>query len=516
MTTINHAPHATGGPPPGAPPPVPFGPRLAIGLAGVLVAAMMSGLNNRVGAIALIDVEGALGLDADGAHRLTTAYAAAELAAMPIAAWFAVTFSFRRFHMAIVGLFAVLAILLPLAPDYHWLLAMRAAQGLAGGAMIPLLMSAALRFLPQPIKLHGLGLYSLTATFSPNLGLWLAAAWVDRLGDWRMAYWQVVPVAMFALWAVWWGIPQDPVRTERLRQIDLPGLLTGPLGLALVTVGLEEGERLAWFHSAGIAWCLLGGGALVVAFLISEWFHHLPFVKLQLLERRNFWLGFTIFVGMLVVFLSGSVLPADLLGEVQGFRPLQIAPIGLIVAIPQLVLAPLVSALLYRKWVDARRMMALGLMLVAASCWLGAGVTSRWMVAEFWLAQACQMVGQPMAVIGLLFLATGVAAPMEGPFVSGMVNTLRTLALIAGAVGLESGLIARHAAHMRGMVDRAGRLGELPAATPDLLHRFEMQATTLAIADAYRLLGLVALALAALTFLLQYLPPPAIARPAKD
>lgn len=516
MTTIAHAPHSNDGPPPGMPPPVPFGPRLATGLAGVLLAAMMSGLNNRVGALALIDVQGALGLDADAAHHVGTAYAAAELAAMPIAAWFAVTFSFRRFHMGIVGLFALLGVLMPLAPDYHWLLAMRAVQGLAGGAMIPLLMSAALRFLPQPIKLHGLGLYSLTATLAPNLGLWLAAAWVDRLGDWRMAYWQVVPIAMFAFWAVWWGIPQDPVRTERLRQIDLPGLLTGPLGLALIAIGLEEGERLDWFHSAEIAWCLLGGSALMVAFLISEWFHHLPFVKLQLLERRNFWLGFTIFVGMLVVFLSGSVLPANLLVEVHGFRPLQIAPIGLIVALPQLVLAPLISALLYRKWVDARRMMALGLLLVAASCWLGAGVTSRWMVAEFWLAQACQMLGQPMAIISLLFLATGVAAPMEGPFVSGMVNTLRTLALIVGAVGLEHGLIARGAAHMRGMVDRAGRLGEVPATMPHLLHRFEPQAATLSIADAYRVLGAAALVLAALTFFLQYLPPPIVARPAKD
>lgn len=516
MTTIAHAPHSTDGPPAGAPPPVPFGPRLATGLAGVLLAAMMSGINNRVGSIALIDIQGALGLDADAGHRLGTVYTAAELAIMPVAAWFAVTFSFRRFHLSIVGVFALLALLLPLAPNYQWLLVIRALQGLAGGAMIPLLMSAALRFLPQSTKLHGLGLYSLTATFAPNLGFWLAAMWVDRLGDWRMAYWQVIPVAAFAFAAVWWGIPQDPVRMERMRHIDWPALLTGPLGLALIAIGLEEGERLDWFHSAGIVWCLFGGGALTIAFLISEWYHHTPFVKLQLLERRNFWLGFTIFMGMLIAFLSGSVLPARLLIEAQGFRPLQIAPIGLVVAVPQLLLAPAISALLYKKWVDARRMMALGLLLIAASCWLGARATTGWMVSEFWVAQICQMIGQPMAVISLLFLATGVAAPMEGPFVSGMVNTLRALALIVGAVGLESSLIHRHAAHLRGMVDRAGRLGDIPASAENLFSRFEQQAATLAIADAYRFLGLAALILAALTFLLQYLPPPAVARPAKD
>ncbi|MCH3092970.1 hypothetical protein K3X08_14750, partial [Listeria monocytogenes] len=82
-------------------------------------------------------------------------------------------------------------------------------------------------------------------------------------------------------------------------------------------------------------------------FLISEWFHHLPFIKLQLLERRNFWLAFIVFMSILIVLLASSALPADQLVHVQGFRPREIAPIGLIVSLPQLVLAPIISALLY-------------------------------------------------------------------------------------------------------------------------------------------------------------------------
>jgi hypothetical protein len=66
------------------------------------------------------------------------------------------------------------------------------------------------------------------------------------------------------------------------------------------------------------------------------------------------------------------------------------------------------------------------------------------------------------------------------------------------------------------MVDRAGRLGDIPNSAENLFSRFEQQAATLAIADAYRFLGFASLILAALTFFLQYLPPPAVARPAKD
>ncbi len=46
------------------------------GLVGILVAAMMAGLNNRVGALALADVRGALGFSLDGASWLTTVYTA--------------------------------------------------------------------------------------------------------------------------------------------------------------------------------------------------------------------------------------------------------------------------------------------------------------------------------------------------------------------------------------------------------------------------------------------------------
>ncbi|EXS68988.1 MFS transporter [Sphingobium sp. Ant17] len=223
---------------------------------------------------------------------------------MPIAAWFAVTLSFRRFHLGLVAGFLALGMLLPLAPDYGSLLTLRALQGLLGGAMTPLLMTAALRFLPPSIKLHGLGLYSLTATFAPNLATWLASAWVDDLGDWRLVYWQIIPAGLLALWAVWWGLPQDPVRTERFREIDWLGFATGPLGLALLAIGLLEGERLDWLHSPAIAAALISGAALFATFLISEWFHHLPFIKLQLLERRNFWLAFIVFMSILIVLLA--------------------------------------------------------------------------------------------------------------------------------------------------------------------------------------------------------------------
>ncbi|MGE6213717.1 hypothetical protein ACQKCR_17580, partial [Comamonas aquatica] len=89
---------------PTAAPPAPAAavapPKRAIaGLVGILIAAMMAGLNNRVGALALADVRGALGFGLDDASWLTTVYSAGEVIAMPFAAWFAITLSVRRFEL---------------------------------------------------------------------------------------------------------------------------------------------------------------------------------------------------------------------------------------------------------------------------------------------------------------------------------------------------------------------------------------------------------------------------------
>src|SRR5688572_8149486 len=131
------------------------------GLLGIFLAAMMAGLNNRVGALALADVRGALGFGLDDASWITTAYSAGELIAMPFAAWFAITISVRRFELWMLWLCMGLAVVLPFVHDLDVLLVMRFVQGVAGGTMIPLLMMAALKFLPPPIRLHGLALYAM-------------------------------------------------------------------------------------------------------------------------------------------------------------------------------------------------------------------------------------------------------------------------------------------------------------------------------------------------------------------
>ena len=481
-------------------------PRLAAGLTGIFLAAMLAGINNRVGSLALADLRGASGFGLDDGSWITTVYTAGELLAMPIAGWFAITLSLRRFHLMMLGCCSAIACVLPFVHDMNLLLILRGLQGLTGGALIPLLMMAALRFLPPSIRLYALALYSMTATFAPNVSTWLAGLWTDQWLDLRMVYWQVIPAGAIAGLLVAWGIPQDMPKPERFGQANWYGLIFGCIGLALIAVGLDQANRLEWFASPFICTCLLTGALMTGYYLFTEWHHPAPFIKLQLLGRRNLGLGFTIFFCLLVVFLSGSLLPATHLGHAWNYRAQQSAPIGLMIGLPQLIIAPAVSFLLYRKWVDARAVMALGLACIALSCLLGAQLTSEWMWMEFTWAQSLQAVGQPMAVVPLLFLSTSVVQPMEGPYVSGTVNLLRALGTLAGSAIIGRLLELRTRFHSDMLLDHAARSQISPP--PGLASTIASQSAVLSVADAYLVLATLSAALIPLVFALQYIPSP--------
>ncbi|ACH39535.1 MAG: hypothetical protein ACD_55C00161G0002 [uncultured bacterium] len=506
---------ATPAPPPaGSMPAAPFNGRLLTGFIGIVISAMMAGLSNRVGALALVDIRGVLGLGVDEASWLNTVYIAAELIAMPFSIWLSTIMSLRRFHMLVTGLFVLLSFVIPWIHDWSALLMLRSLQGLAGGMLIPILMVAALRFFPLPVRLYGMSLYALTATFSPNLGFWLAGTWVDILFDWRLIYWQNLPLGLLAIVMVYWGIPQDPTRPERFKQTDWFGMVCGVIGLGMIAIGLDQGERMDWWRSYLICWLIGGGISMTVVFLICQWYYPIPFIKPQLLvQRRNLGMGFSIFVFLLMVMLSSSKLPAMHLEALWGYRSLQNSPIGLLIAVPQPILSLGVALLLYRKWVDARIVMASGIALIAAACLICTHITSSWIIEQLVLAQVLQAVGQAMAVVCLLFLTTSVVQPMEGPYVAGTINTLRAFGVIFGGAVIGHFFRLRQHFHSEMLVDRIGLISASIPLSQDnlaaLTDSARQQAFVLANADSYRMLAALAVLLIPFVLRMDYIAAPA-------
>ncbi|AKJ97834.1 DSBA oxidoreductase [Pseudomonas chlororaphis] len=479
--------------------PPAFGPRIVIGLVGVLLAVLVSGLNEMVTKVALADIRGAMAIGYDEGTWVVACYAATSVAAMAFAPWCSVTFSLRRFTLWAISLFTLLGALCPFAPDYESLLVMRTLQGLAGGALPPMLMTVALRFLPPGVKLYGLAGYALTATFGPGLGTPLAGLWTEYLG-WQWTFWQIIVPCLIAMAAVAYGLPQDPPRLERLKQFNWRGLLLGFPAICMLVIGILQGNRLDWFESSLICTLLGGGLVLLVLFLVNEWSQPVPFFKLQMLGIRNLAFALMTLAGVLVVLLAVIIIPSSYLAQVQGYRPVQTAPVMLLMALPQLLALPLVAALCNLRWVDCRWVLGLGLGLLALSCLGGAQLTSAWIRDDFYVLQLLQIFGQPMAVLPLLMLSTGSISPLEGPFASAWFNTVKGLAAVIATGVLDALTTARLHFHSTMLVDSLGNAPLVDNDSAGLAHRLHQQAVVLTSSDLYLSMAGVALALILLIF----------------
>lgn len=484
-------------------------PRLASGLVGMLLVSLLAILNEQVTAQSLADIQGALSIGHDDGTWLTTLFEAANVTAMVFAPWFGITFTLKRFTIGAVIATMLFGILCPFAPNLLTLYALRVMQGIAGGCLPPMLIIVALRYLPPKVKLYGLAGYALTATFGPALGTPLAALWTEYAG-WQMAFWQIVPLGIVSCVAIQWGLPSDPLKLERLGAFNWTGFLTGFPAVAMLVTGLLQCDRLDGFNSEFIRVMFIGGGLLLVTFLVNEWFHPLPFFKLQLLSRRNFTHGLTTLAGAVILLVGVAAIPGQYLAKVHGYRPLQTAPLSLLVAIPLLIVLPLTAAVLNLRRADHRWVMAIGLCLMTTTCVLGSFMTSDWIRDNFYWLQSIQIVAQPMVILAILMGVTTGLPPTEGPFASAMFNSIKTFSA-AVATGLIEGLgTRRERLHSNMLVDHLGNHALVTSQSIDaahglgeLAHRIHVQALVLTSADLYRVMAGIAVAL---LFLVPVLP----------
>jgi MFS transporter, DHA2 family, multidrug resistance protein len=431
--------------------------RPLLGMIGILIAAMTAEFNDQVTAIALVDVRGAFGISYDPGTWLNSLYVSAQIVGMSISAWFLVTLTLRRWSLFSVGLCGVSSVLIPFSPNIEALYALRLLQGLAEGLIIPLLMTTALRAFKPESRVYGLAVYALSASFTAAMAASLAALWTDIV-DWRFVFLQAIPLCTIAAVLIWFGDTQDQPQYQRFHILDWRGVGLGVIGFGALSTMLYQGDRLDWFNSPLICVLALISVVAVPLFLINEWFHPVPLIKLQLLSRRNIAYGFVALFLFLIIIQSSTAVPLQILQQVQGYRPLQASAITLELALPQLILLPAVAYLLDLRPVDSRIVSFFGLALILAACVGASFVDDTWTRNQFYFWEAFQTVGQPFVIMPLLLMATNaVRSPTEAPFVAALINTPRAVAEAVGAWLLALIGRWRGALHSERLVDQIGQ-----------------------------------------------------------
>ena len=509
--------------------------RPLIGLLGVVIAALTAEFNDGVSAAALPDIRGALGIDSDQGTWLTSLYATGQVIGMSLSPWWAVTMTVRRWVLFAVTLCCVSTIFIPFTTNLSLLYVQRFAQGFSGGLIIPCLLIVGLRVLAPPIRLYGLALYALTATFGPNMSTTLAALWTDVVA-WQFVFFEALPLCALAAVLVWYGVEQDPPKYERLPLFDWSGALLGAIGFSALVTLLEQGDRYDWFNSRTICVLALVSVVVLPLFVLNEFLVVSPLFGFRLLKRRNLAYGLTALFTFLLIGQSASTVPNAFLTDVQGFRPIQAYAVTLVIAASQLVLLPLVAVLLNFKNVDSRVVSFVGMACVLTACIGNVFLTSVIQGGGFLIWQGLQAVGEPLIVLPLLMMSTNaIRKPEEGPLGSALINTCRGLAEPVATWLLALIMRWRGALHTSRILDQSGQGGfrvvagpvlipnNPPPLLPDTMPRFpgsldafmaevRIQSTVLTLSDTFVVFGaLVVFLMIVLVLLPERTYPPRIA-----
>jgi DHA2 family multidrug resistance protein len=281
-------------------------------------------------------------------------------------------------------------------------------------------------------------------------------------------------------------------------------------GGILLALALSQGVRLDWFNSPFITWAFSTGLALLILYAINEWNHSAPFVQLRVLTyHRNVWMALLILLNVLVVALAGTMLPISYLGSIWDYRPLQSASIGLVMALPQFIIGPIVAFFLYRRCLDARVIYISGLLLLLLGCYFGSHLDGEWIDRNFFLCQIILAIGLPTAIISTIYMASNNIVVTIGPALGGAINTLRCLGTLAGTAIVGQYMNMRQHYHYEWLRDKASDFsGNWTFSITDMTQILNKEAFILSTVDTYCLLGTLAACLILIVCCMRYTPPP--------
>jgi DHA2 family multidrug resistance protein len=367
-----------------------------LGVVGVLLGALIATCTGRLMSVGLADIRGALHLGVDEASWINTAFNASMMFIGPFSVYLGGLLGPRRVLLVCAWIFAVVSLLIPFCHSLEMVIALLIIAGLTAGTFYPLTLSFVLRNLPMRFVLVGIAMYATDIIFTTDMAQAWESFFIEHL-SWHWIFWNGTILTPIMIALIHFGIPWQPLPKPQPGHPtpNWRGFLYASLGVALLYVALDQGQRLDWFHSSLIIGLVAAGTLLILAAIVRHFLLPNPLINYQFLMHRNTLLLAPILISFRFIMLATVVSIPSFLGSVRGFLPLQEAPVLLWVALPQFVLGIAAMALMRR--IDPRLILTAGFGLVGVACLLDARVTSLWAGLNFGIPQAVMAVGLALA-----------------------------------------------------------------------------------------------------------------------
>ena len=210
--------------------------RLGLALAVIATAQLMVVLDATIVNVALPHIQTALGFSGTNLEWVVNAYALAFGGLLLLGGRSGDLLGRRRIFIAGILLFTLASLLGGFATDQAWLLTARVVQGIGGAFAAPTALSLiAVTFPEGPPRNRAMGVYAAMSVASGAVGL-MAGGLLVEYATWRWVLFVNVPIGLIVAFLATRVLPES---TRRRGQFDLPGAITGSVGLGALVYGLS-------------------------------------------------------------------------------------------------------------------------------------------------------------------------------------------------------------------------------------------------------------------------------------
>ena len=215
-------------------------------------------------------------------------------------------FGRKRIFQVGIASFTLSSVLCAVAPTLELLIAARVLQGIGAALIAPASLALVLDQFPPERRATGVGIWGAAAAAAAATGPTLGGALVEA-SDWRLIFLVNLPLGA-AILIAGRRLRERPVLDSRLP--DLLGGVMLALGLALITLGIIEGNDWGWASGSTLA-TFAAGAALLGGVAWRSARHPRPVLEPALFAHSSFRrgnLGTLLFAAAFFSVILGNVL----------------------------------------------------------------------------------------------------------------------------------------------------------------------------------------------------------------
>jgi DHA2 family multidrug resistance protein len=429
----------------------------------------------------------------------------------------------KNFYMLSIIIFTVSSFLCGLSNSLAMMIAARILQGFGGGGLLPIGQAVLLEAFPKEKRGEAMAIFGLVVVMAPIIGPVLGG-WITDNWDWPWIFFINVPIGILTLYLTNIFLEDPPYARKKSNvKIDYLGfflLITWMISLQVI---LDKGNTKDWFGSPFIVRLSLVFVLSFLLFLISQIKRKDSLLDLSVIKDKNFLVGTFVQVVMMGIILASlSILPSflqSLMGYTAFLSGVSLMPRGL-GGIISLILAGSLSTK-----VDNRYLAVAGLICVGTGGLMLGNLNMDIAPINIAIPNFIFGLGMGLCMMPLVSLSVITLKNSQMTNASGLQNMVKN---IGGAIGtsIVSTIISRmsqvHQAHaVKSLTDlntvyqtkiamtTAALSQHVDSVTAAYMAKYSLygqliqQSTLWGFIEAFRIVGLVAILIIPLIFLLK-------------